>query len=74
MNAEQLAKAYEQFFVKTEAGGHFMAELKRLLEDNHFRAEKEPELARDHVQRAKGVRDVVDHIQTVMTPVKKGRL
>lgn len=74
MNADHLAKAYEQFFVKTEAGGHFTAFVNDLLDHNHAEAEKQPELARDYVQRAKGVREVVDHIQSVMTEVKKGRL
>lgn len=71
MNHEQLAKAYEQFFVKSEAGGHFMAELNRLLDSNHTDAENTPELSRDFVQRAKGVREIVQHIESVMTEVKK---
>lgn len=73
MTSDQLAKAYEQFFVKSEAGGHFMAEVNRLLNNNHTEAENKPELSRDFVQRAKGVRDVTNHISDVMTPMKKGR-
>lgn len=72
MKHEELAKAYEHFFVKSEAGNHFMAEINRLLDDNHKEAENKPELARDCMQRAKGIRDLANHIQSVMTEVKKG--
>lgn len=72
MKQEDRAKAYEQFFVNSEAGGYFMAEINRLLDTNHEAAEGNPELARDYVQRAKGVREVSEHIQNVMTAVKKG--
>lgn len=73
MNSDQLKKAYEQFFVKSEAGKYFMTEVNRLITTNHESAEDKPELSRDHVQRAKGMRDIANHIQSVMTEVKKGK-
>ena len=60
-----LDKAYQNFFIKTEAGEYFMNELTRLLGADHIEAEEKPELARDYVQRAKGVRQVIDHINSV---------
>lgn len=68
-----LAKAYKAFFSDSEAGRHFMDEVTRLLVDNHEKAEKEPSMARDFVQRAKGNREVLDHIRAVGVEVKKGR-
>lgn len=50
-----------------------MDEVTRLLVDNHEKAEKEPSMARDFVQRAKGNREVLDHIRAVGVEVKKGR-
>ena len=67
------SKAYELFFKESASGQDFVAELIRLIAENHQKAEDQPNSARDFAQRAKGVREVLSHIQSVMTPVKKGR-
>lgn len=68
---ENLGEAYRGFFLKSEAGKYFISELSRLIDDEHRSAEKNPELSRDHVQRAKGMRNLEEHIQSV-TIKKKG--
>jgi hypothetical protein len=42
-----------------------------MITANHERAEVYPESARDCTQRAKGNREVLDHITVVTTGVKK---
>ncbi len=37
-----------------------------IISSNHLKAEADPALARDYVQRAKGAREVLDHIQSVL--------
>lgn len=66
-------KEYKDFFVNSEAGNACVAEIKRLIDVNHKKAEDDPEKARDYMQRAKGNREVLDHIQNVMIEVKKGK-
>lgn len=66
MNPNDQRKAYQNFFLKTEPGAAFVAELDRLITDCHSKAENEPELARDHVQRAKGIRMIKNHLDSVM--------
>lgn len=73
MKREALAEAYRKFFVESEAGQEFMKEVHRLIDHNHEKAEDNPELSRDHMQRAKGNREVLAHIQSVGTEVKKRR-
>jgi uncharacterized protein YaaN involved in tellurite resistance len=72
MNADQLRQAYQAFFVKSEAGRAFMESLSQIIAECHNQAEKAPELSRDLVQRAKGARQVLEHIQSVSADVKKG--
>lgn len=73
MNTEDLSPAYNAFFEKNEAGKYFVNEiLIRKIADYHKQSEKQPESARDLSQRAAGIRDVLEHIQSVQTPVKKG--
>lgn len=64
---------YQNFFLKSEAGKEFVNELGRLISTSHEKAEKDAEAARDFTQQAKGVRQVLEHIQSVTTIVKKGR-
>lgn len=73
MNHEHLAKAYQQFFDKSEAGKHFMSVLEGMIADAHREAEDKPDYSRDHVQRAKGARQIFDHIVSVGVEIKKGR-
>lgn len=73
MNPKVKADAYREFFFKSEAGQEFMKEISRLIATSHEEAEKSPELARDYVQRAKGNRQLLEHITSVTTEVKKGK-
>lgn len=73
MNPKTQADAYREFFFKSEAGKEFIKEVNRLITDSHEDAEKNPELARDYVQRAKGNRQLLEHITSVTTEIKKGK-
>lgn len=73
MNQEQLIKPYQAFFTDNEAGKYFVTELYRLIDVAHKEAEDNPESARDCVQRAKGIREVLSHITSVGTEIKRGR-
>lgn len=68
---DKTAKNYRNFFKDSPAGQHFMEQLDRLIESSHQKAEDEPESARDHMQRAKGKREVVGLINSLMTEAKK---
>jgi hypothetical protein len=63
---------YQNFFLKSEEGKACLDEIRRMITANHEQAEKKPELSRDHSQRAKGNREVLDHILSVVTDIKKG--
>lgn len=65
---------YKQFFFNTKAGQEFMDELSRMIADDHKAAESYPESSRDYSQSAKGTRRVLDHIKSITTEVKKGRI
>lgn len=66
-----LDKTYEGYFKRQEGGKYFMEQLANLIVDNYTKAENNPTLSRDYVQRAKGVRDVMDHIHSVIGGVAK---
>jgi hypothetical protein len=61
----QFSKDYK-FFFQSPAGVEFMKFLDIALDSNHTSAENEPDNARDYMQRAKGVRQVMNYIQSVM--------
>jgi len=73
MKQEQLMSAYDQFFNKSEEGKHFMLAVDEIIDSAHRLAENDPVFARDNVQRAKGAREVLKHIQSVTTLIKKGK-
>ena len=62
---------YQNFFLKTDEGKAFVAELDRLINDAHQKAEKDADKSRDYTQQAKGVRQVIEHIQSVTADIKK---
>lgn len=74
MNHDELTKAYHAFFEKSEAGKYYVSQLNQLIRSAHENAENTPENARDYTQRAKGVREALDHITSVGAEIKKGRL
>jgi hypothetical protein len=65
MNPESLRPAYQNFFTKSEEGKAFMAELGRLIDVSHEKAEKDANGSRDYTQQARGIRQVIEHIQSV---------
>jgi hypothetical protein len=71
VDLKELQEAYKGFF-DMDKGKMFLAQLETMIELNHKAAESDPNLARDYVQRAKGNRQVLDHIQIVLGGVKKG--
>lgn len=71
MKLEQLRPAYQSFFLKSAEGKAFMAELSRLIADSHEKAEKDADHARDYTQHARGVRQVIEHIQSVSAEGRK---
>lgn len=66
-----LKKHYTSFF-RSEGGEHLLKTITQIITSNHEQAEKDPDHARDYVQRAKGAREVLDHISSVVgTPADK---
>lgn len=65
MTLEDKRRAYQSFFLKAEAGKEFILKIHEFINTNHQKAEQEPEMARDYVQRAKGSREVIEHIQSL---------
>lgn len=67
MTTIEKRRRYQGFFLSDEAGQEFMTQLQAIIADNHTKAENEPALAREYSQRAKGVREVISHIQSLTT-------
>lgn len=66
MELDDLQIPYNEFFNKSDAGQYYLDKLAEIIVDCHEKAEETPELARDYVQRARGARDALDHIRTVV--------
>lgn len=73
MKQDQLKSAYTEFFYKSEAGKYFITSINDLITKAHEHAEDNAELARDYTQEARGARQVLNHIQSVTTEIKKGK-
>ena len=65
MSLEEKRRAYQSFFLTNDAGKQFMITLSDLINAQHSKAEDTPELSRDYAQRAKGVREVMSHINSL---------
>ncbi len=65
MSLDEKRRAYQAFFLTNEYGKEFMIELDNIISRQHTAAEDKPEQSRDFVQRAKGVRDVLSHINAM---------
>lgn len=61
----EVKKQYNAFF-RAKGGEHLISIITEIISSNHLKAEQDPALARDFVQRAKGAREVLDHIQSVL--------
>lgn len=68
-----LRDGYRTFFLKTAEGQAFMSTLEQFIEQLHQLAEKDPDKARDQVQQARGVRQVIEHIQSVTAQTRKSK-
>lgn len=64
-------KVYKDFFENTEEGVQLMNSLHKLIDNNHKSAENDGETARDYTQRAKGIREVINHINSLKTGAHK---
>lgn len=67
----KIGQAYINFFLKSEEGQFFIKTIEELIDTQHRSAEIDGEKARDFTQRAKGVRLVQEHIQSVTAEAKK---
>jgi len=65
MTTSEIRAGYQSFFLKAEAGKHYVQKLTELIDTNHRKAENEPELSRDYMQRAKGLREALDMITSL---------
>lgn len=67
MTSIEQAKAYQQFFFKSEAGKAFINML-QTLEDNHIRnAQRENSL--DELSKSAGIREIRESIDSVIAQV-----
>lgn len=73
MKQDQLKPAYDQFFLKSDAGKYFIDYLSNSIDNNHKQAENNAEKSRDYIQNAKGIRTILEHITSVTTNIKKGK-
>lgn len=64
---DKLKNGYRQFFLKTEEGQYLFNFIQERIEESHRLAENDPELSRDYSQRAKASREIIEHINSVMT-------
>lgn len=71
LSHNQLNSSYKEWFKKNAAGEYFCNELNKLRDRLLTDAEDTPENARDYANQAKGVRLVLDHMESVMTTSKK---
>lgn len=60
----QFQAAYQQFF-ESPAGLEFVKTLTDIIDNQHQKAENEPERASAYTQRAKGIREALQVIQSV---------
>lgn len=61
----KLSAEYIVFFA-SPAGLQLLTTITGMIDSNHEKAENVPEHARDHVQRAKGNREVLNLIKSLM--------
>ena len=67
----QFTKQYQDFFRDSEAGQQVLKDLELLINANHLKAEDDPDHSRDHMQRAKGNREALNKINSLLVEVKK---
>jgi hypothetical protein len=73
LKTDDLNNPYNAFFENNVAGKYFVDFVREIIVNNHIEAERNPEQARDLTQRAKGAREVLEHITSVLTAKKGGK-
>lgn len=73
MKREDIKKAYDQFFNKTEAGEYFIKYVTNYITDQHDKAEDNPEFSRDYTQSARGAKEIMKHIRSFDIDLIKGK-
>lgn len=67
----EFTKQIRDFFKETGAGELVLKELYDLIEVKHTDAERNPDHARDHTQRALGIRDALQAINSLTMEAHK---
>jgi hypothetical protein len=70
VNPTELRTNYVTFFKESLAGEHFVDFITDAIERNHIKGEEDPANSRDYMQRAKGLREVLDHISSNSVAIK----
>jgi aminopeptidase C len=65
MDSKELKQAYQGFFTKHEAGKHFIESINQLQQQHIDKAQEDNSL--DYLSRSRGIREVIHHIESVMT-------
>lgn len=65
----QFSKEYKQFF-ESPAGTEFLTTMTNMIDSNHEKAENEPDKSRDYMQRAKGNREVLNVVKSILAERK----
>lgn len=73
LKTDDLKDPYNAFFENNGAGKYFVDFVREIIVNSHLEAERNPEQARDLTQRARGARDVLEHITSVLTAKKGGK-
>lgn len=63
MKYTKVKPAYQNFFIKSEEGKSYMAELKRQREQAHSEVENNPQRAEYFAGQAKAVSNMINHIE-----------
>ena len=71
MTTDEKRRAYQSFFLKSEAGKGFIEKIHEIIANNHSKGETDGTLSRDHSQRARGNREILEHIQSLTAERKK---
>lgn len=66
MKPEELRGAYKAFFIDSPAGMHYVKQINASIAQCHENAEKQPESAAHWSQRAKGMRDTLLYVNSMI--------
>lgn len=69
MNRSELLGPYKEFF-GSPAGLYFLEQADDMIQSFHRDSEDHPDNARDNAQKAKGMRELLNHIDSVVVDRK----